>query len=231
MIKYRAVHERAPWRKVGIHKTIETAVDGPDGAKRLLKREGRVGKKWEEYGPPLCVFVWDDESTNDGIVFRLVAGQSGEIESAHVAQEVLEKLEKQRSCSALELDGFFDLSAKEDAPVYPDELTEDLEYTEGAIKRVSVNAYERDAAARFACIAHFGSSCCVCGVDFGERYGSIGQGFIHVHHLNPVASKGVEHKIDPIRDLRPVCPNCHAMLHKKDPPYKPEELKEQMESK
>lgn len=33
-------------------------------------------------------------------------------------------------------------------------------------------------------------------------------------------------QIDPISDLRPVCPNCHAMLHKKNPPYTIDELRE-----
>jgi 5-methylcytosine-specific restriction protein A len=58
-------------------------------------------------------------------------------------------------------------------------------------------------------------------------YGKIGDGYIHVHHLTPLnALKGKPQKIDPIKDLRPVCPNCHEMLHKTDPPYTIERLKE-----
>ena len=66
----------------------------------------------------------------------------------------------------------------------------------------------------------------VCGKDFEEQYGSIGKGFIHVHHLTPISSIGKEYKLNIDKDLVPVCPNCHYMLHRKDPPYTPEELKE-----
>ncbi len=36
----------------------------------------------------------------------------------------------------------------------------------------------------------------------------MGEGFIHVHHLKPLSEVGYEYRVDPIRDLRPVCPNC-----------------------
>ena len=66
-----------------------------------------------------------------------------------------------------------------------------------------------------------------CGFDFEREYGKIGEGFIHVHHIVSVASVGKEYKIDPVKDLRPVCANCHAMLHRKSPvPYTISELKE-----
>ncbi|MDC9497701.1 MULTISPECIES: HNH endonuclease [unclassified Pseudoalteromonas] len=38
---------------------------------------------------------------------------------------------------------------------------------------------------------------------------------MHVHHIVPISDIGDEYQVDPIRDLRPVCPNCHAMLHRK----------------
>ncbi len=57
-------------------------------------------------------------------------------------------------------------------------------------------------------------------------YGQIGEGFIHVHHLKPLSEIGQEYEVDPIEDLRPVCPNCHAMLHRKKPPYTIEQLKD-----
>ena len=49
--------------------------------------------------------------------------------------------------------------------------------------------------------------------------------FIHVNHLTQVSDKKQEYKVNPIADLRPVCPNCHAMLHKDNPPVTIEELK------
>lgn len=90
-------------------------------------------------------------------------------------------------------------------------------FVEGAIRSVSVDAYERNPKARKACIAHYGYRCVVCNFDFVKVYGDIGEGFIHVHHLNDLASIGEEHEVDPIADLRPVCPNCHAMLHVETP--------------
>ena len=96
---------------------------------------------------------------------------------------------------------------------------------EGATRQVTVNAYERNPAARTACIRHWGTSCVVCGFNFGERFGDLGKDFIHVHHLVPLATVASEYLVDPVADLRPVCPNCHAMLHRTDPPCSIEDLK------
>jgi hypothetical protein len=95
----------------------------------------------------------------------------------------------------------------------PDEVP--AEFREGNASRVFVNRYERDRDARTACIAEYGSACCVpgCGFDFRKVYGPEADGYIHVHHLRPLAEVGEEYEVDPINDLRPVCPNCHAMLH------------------
>jgi 5-methylcytosine-specific restriction protein A len=87
---------------------------------------------------------------------------------------------------------------------------------EGTLKQVWVNRYERNPEARAGCIAVYGVDCAVCGFNFEKQYGEIGRGYIHVHHLVPLASIGKTYRIDPIADLRPVCPNCHAMLHRGD---------------
>lgn len=108
----------------------------------------------------------------------------------------------------------------------PEEISPNKKILEGRIKTVTVNYYERSAKARNACIAAHGTLCEVCGFDFGKIYGVIGKGFIHVHHLRDLASIGMEYEINPIEDLRPICPNCHAMLHKNNPPYTINELKE-----
>ena len=109
---------------------------------------------------------------------------------------------------------------------YPTEVHEADVYNEGAVMQVTVNRYERNRDARDRCIESKGCKCAVCGMDFEQTYGSIGKGFIHVHHLVPISSIGEEYVIDPINHLVPVCPNCHNMLHRKEPPYTPEELKE-----
>lgn len=96
----------------------------------------------------------------------------------------------------------------------PEEIREPSRYPEGATKQISVNAYERNDDARRECIRLFGSTCTVCGFDFGAVYGPRGEGFIHVHHVVPLAEIRGEYEVDPASDLVPVCPNCHAMLHK-----------------
>jgi predicted HNH restriction endonuclease len=107
----------------------------------------------------------------------------------------------------------------------PEQLTRG-EYREGAVRQVLVNAYERDRSARQACITHYGLACVACGLRFEERYGALGAGFIHVHHVVPLSELGPDYKLDPVRDLRPVCPNCHAMLHRQRPPFSIETLRD-----
>ena len=107
----------------------------------------------------------------------------------------------------------------------PEEVSKNEHFNEGATKTISVNIYERSGKARKACLEEFGYVCPVCGFDFEKNYGTIGKGFIHVHHLLDLAAIGKAYQINPKEDLRPVCPNCHAMLHKKKPAYPIEELK------
>jgi len=71
----------------------------------------------------------------------------------------------------------------------------------------------KDPYARQQCIEHYGSRCSVCDFDFEQVFGERGRGFIHVHHLKPLSEIQDEYEIDPIQDLRPICPNCHAMIH------------------
>lgn len=99
-------------------------------------------------------------------------------------------------------------------------------FFEGSVSKVTVNRYERDARARQKCIDHYGLDCEVCGMNFESFYGNLGKGFIHVHHKTELNSIGQGYEVNPTEDLVPVCPNCHAMLHKRKPAFKVEELKE-----
>lgn len=108
---------------------------------------------------------------------------------------------------------------------YPDEIDNNEQIVnEGAKKRIFVNRYERDPKTRKKCIENYGCKCTICKFDFEKIYGKIGKDFIHVHHLKPLSETDEEHEVNPIQDLRPVCPNCHAMLHKKIPSYSIEEI-------
>lgn len=118
-------------------------------------------------------------------------------------------------------------SESEVQPEYsaPEELLPETEYAEGYSHRVSVNAYERNRHARDACLQHFGRSCRVCGLSFEARYGEAAAGYVEVHHVVPLAHVGARYRLNPIRDLRPVCPNCHAVIHHRDPPFTIDEVK------
>jgi 5-methylcytosine-specific restriction protein A len=96
---------------------------------------------------------------------------------------------------------------------------------EGGAEQVLVTRYERSHINRAACIEIHGIRCKVCGFDFATVYGAIGEGFIEVHHIEPVSGVAPGTIIDPAKDLNPVCPNCHAMLHRRKPPYSVGELR------
>lgn len=117
-----------------------------------------------------------------------------------------------------------DIDIPEEIRLYPEE--EENIYKEGKAKQVYVNIYERDRNAREKCIEHYGHKCFVCGILLEDKYGDIGKDFIHVHHIKELSTIKEEYTVDPINDLRPLCPNCHAMIHRKVPAYSIEELKE-----
>ncbi|MHB9004934.1 MAG: HNH endonuclease [Coriobacteriia bacterium] len=98
-------------------------------------------------------------------------------------------------------------------------------YAEGDIHFELVTKHERNPLNRAACIQLKGTNCHVCGFSFERVYGSLGTGFIHVHHITPVSAMQPGSIIDPATDLVPICPNCHCMLHRRTPPLTVEELR------
>lgn len=108
-----------------------------------------------------------------------------------------------------------------------DVVTDNKEtFREGKSKDIIQTRYERNPEARKRCLSHYGYSCKVCAFNFQHYFSEIGKGFIHVHHINQISEIGREYEIDPIKDLIPVCPNCHAMIHSKKPAFTIEELKQ-----
>jgi 5-methylcytosine-specific restriction protein A len=92
----------------------------------------------------------------------------------------------------------------------PEELERNESLIEGAARLISVNSYERNPAARARCIDHQGYKCAVCGFDFAQFYGEIGQQYIHVHHKLPLGQTKGEYTVDPIKDLIPVCAHSRS---------------------
>lgn len=112
------------------------------------------------------------------------------------------------------------------AVVLPGEIAQPKQFTEGAASQRWVNAYERNTKARDECVSVYGTTCVICGFDFGKRYGSEFAGFIHVHHLVPLSEVKKEYQVNPETDLIPVCPNCHAVIHHGGQLRSPDEVKE-----
>lgn len=100
---------------------------------------------------------------------------------------------------------------------YPDEANlENTSFPEGAKKTVQVNRFERNPEARAKCIEINGTRCKICEMSFAETYGTFAKDFIHVHHITPLSKISDNYEVNPETDLIPVCPNCHAMLHRQE---------------
>jgi len=108
--------------------------------------------------------------------------------------------------------------------------SKDNDFYEGAIKRISVEVRERDASARMACIEYHKCKCAICEFDFGIFYGLEADGFIHVHHIEKLGDSNGQRKVDPIKDLIPLCPNCHSVVHLRKKPYTVEEVRKMIQT-
>lgn len=100
-------------------------------------------------------------------------------------------------------------------------------YEEKKVHVISTQQIKRSKDARDKCIELKGCKCNICGFDFQAKYGDLGKNYIEVHHIvsiktlsNSVGYEGT----DPQKDLIPLCSNCHSMVHRKNPPYTPEEI-------
>lgn len=105
---------------------------------------------------------------------------------------------------------------KHNAKGYFEDLSSEEKVIEGHKLTVQVNKYERSSVARKNAIQYHGCKCSVCGIDFEDVYGEVGKGFIHIHHKIPLHTIGSDYCVDYKEDLIPVCPNCHAMLHREE---------------
>jgi 5-methylcytosine-specific restriction protein A len=95
---------------------------------------------------------------------------------------------------------------------------------EGASYFSIVKKYERSRYNRALCLKYYGFTCKGCGDKLEQKYGPIGSDVIHVHHIVPISQMGSSYKLNPIKDLIPLCPNCHNIVHKQNPPLEILEL-------
>lgn len=121
---------------------------------------------------------------------------------------------------------------KESPVIFAEEYDEDNfnDLTEGAAKKIVVNAYERNKEARKKCLEFYGYQCVICNFDFEKTYGSVGKNCIHVHHLVEISSIGKKYIVDPIKDMAPVCPNCHFIIHQRKPAFTIDEIRAMLNS-
>ncbi|MEJ2043285.1 MAG: HNH endonuclease [Reinekea sp.] len=136
-----------------------------------------------------------------------------------LTKKILERAEGSNRWYASDVELGFQIAEEIDTPE---------SFIEGASKTVSVNTYEKIAYAKAKCISHFGCKCSVCDFDFEKVYGSSGKNYIHVHHIVPLAEISNEYVLDPIKDLIPVCANCHAIIHRARPALAVEQLKQNL---
>lgn len=118
-----------------------------------------------------------------------------------------------------------ELSAADPTVPLPGSLPHD------SLRQIAVSRYEHDPDAVRRCVAFHGTSCAACGLSLEELYGPSGAGFVQVHHIVPPAAITPDYALDPVADLVPLCPNCHAMAHRGVPdPYTPGELRRMLAS-
>ena len=187
---------------------------GREVGKKLVALGSVIGEKLLEYGPISTLVTLDKRDNEWHWIMR---------PEVALALEILGLVEKSQLLSD-EVTATTDVLGEQSPFLLPEEIESTTDLHEGAGTQITVNRYERNPEARKQCIDHYGARCCICDFEFSTVYGKIGNGYIHVHHLQPLAAIGKQYIVDPIADLRPVCPNCHAMVHCRTPPYTIEEM-------
>jgi predicted HNH restriction endonuclease len=72
-----------------------------------------------------------------------------------------------------------------------------------------------------------GSTCAVCGFNYRERYGELGEGYIEAHHITPFAELADRPaQLDPATDFAVLCASCHRIVHRRRPPYDLETIRD-----
>lgn len=218
-INYRAIHSVTRWRKVGHHTSLSKALTGDDGAKALFAGRARID--YGRHGEPIGVIAWESDAETATAV-RPNPANPAELQFADIPVELALECEHRRGIADAAFSSLFE---NDEGLLFPDEVVDPQKVLEGARTQVTVNRYERSASARRQCVAHWGCDCAVCDFSFEKAYGDRGRDFIHVHHIVSMSEIGEEYELDPVEDLRPVCPNCHAMLHRFQPTMTIDELR------
>jgi len=86
--------------------------------------------------------------------------------------------------------------------------------------------FNQNPKLRELCLKKYGANCYICKKNLKTIYGESIKYIIDIHHENESSVFKNECEVN-IEDLKPVCPNCHTIIHmKKDPCYTIDEVKE-----
>ncbi len=95
--------------------------------------------------------------------------------------------------------------------------------SEGGVRSQVTKYYQRSQKLRNAAIDHFSKdgiiTCDCCGFEFRSFYGEkYGKSCIEIHHMKPIfkyeGEKDDKTIAEALKNLLPVCPNCHRVIHK-----------------
>lgn len=122
--------------------------------------------------------------------------------------------------------------------IYKDNFASDMDVNDHGLQFITERRnykihqrIERSSYAK-AIKEQLGVKCQCCGMDFEDRYGEIGKGFIELHHLIPLYTLeiGIGRKYDVKKDFAVLCANCHRMIHKQEDPSDLNALKARIKS-
>jgi hypothetical protein len=131
------------------------------------------------------------------------------------------EIEVRNSDQSFCFDRFLDVLVSILVDLFPYELEGELE---GDRNEHLMDVTERNLWNRSICLAFHGYDCNACGTNMQYKYGAVAYQFIHVHHLVPLSVRG-RGVTDPVKEMIPLCPNCHAIAHLRNPPYSVAELR------
>lgn len=105
-------------------------------------------------------------------------------------------------------------------------LATTLEFLEGQRAQRESSYFKRNPGLRQAAILKHGMRCRACELSFGEKYGALGEGYIEMHHLNPLAERlGEVSEVTSVDQVVPLCANCHRVVHRRRPALSIDELR------
>ena len=225
-----------PGLSLSYEQIAEKSGIGKEGAISVGASIGKISELCNQLGLPLLsakVYSKGKGTPKSGFysLYKRLTGNPMNLSESEAIKQELERILKCEHWQILSdyLNLGIDMTTfTHSTPVYPDDVNINLPLYEGVKQSVYVNKYERNQQARNICIEHHGTICSICGFDFGKVYGENFKDKIHVHHIVPISKIAAKYELDPIKDLIPVCPNCHLILHSKgkNEAYTPEQVKQ-----